>query len=374
MRLNKPIAVFIGSVTATLTLWVSAPLARAFTASDATTLWNDFNYFLHNNRGGYYYEYTPGGGHDTQDFWQNAELIEMAVDRAARSGSSADCAIVTNLINGFDNTYGTDWTYKTSYNDDIMWACLAHLRAWLVVPNAPDSWANEADDNFYEVFYGGGARTAPQYDSTYGGGMWWTTDHSSTGTKNTCVNCPGAIVAYYLYKIYGTAEYYNDGYDMWWFVQHYLMTSSGMIYDRYTSSGPADSTDRSYNVGTFIGASYYFGKDSDANLAANYFMNTVCSASYLPDYGDDNGDGAGFNGIFMRWMCFYEQETAQQSTYQTWLYNNANAAWNNRNASTGLSWNYWWEATPRPTSSDPLYSWQCSDSVVALQVLPPQSQ
>lgn len=385
MQLKKRIGTIIASAALLFPLFTSAPSARAFTAADAYNLAFNFNWNFYNSSGGYYIGKT-GGSFDKQDFWENAEMIEMAVDVAARTGYNSDYAVVSNLVKGFDNTYGTDWTYDTHFNDDIMWSCIAHLRAWLTVPNAPDAWANNAWNNFYWVYNGGGARTVPQYDSTYGGGMWETDNHTPdgggvNGTKNACVNGPGAIAGYLIWKVYGSGGNwaYNDGFNLYWWEANKLLASSGLVYDHWEDyggvDGPVGTGDLSYNVGTFIAAAYFYGHTNNSNLAAQYFMHTICSASYLPNYGT-GGDGSGgdnndgFNGIFMRWMCMYEQATGQQGTYQTWLYNNANAAWNNVNSSSGLSWDDW--AAPTPSGTQ--YSWACSPSVVALHALPPQSQ
>lgn len=385
MRLTKRIISVIAAAAVLIPLFSAAPSARGFTAADAFNLAYNFNWNFYDSAAGDFRGRT-GGSFDKNDFWENAEMIEMAVDVAARTGSASDRTVVTNLINGFDNTYGTDWTYDTHYNDDVMWACIAHLRAWLTCPGAPDAWANNAWNNFYWVYNGGGARTVPQYDSTYGGGMWETDDHTPdgggvNGTKNACVNGPGAIAGYLIWSVYGSGGNwaYNDGFNMYWWEADKLLTSSGLIYDHWMDYGstnaPVGDWDLSYNVGTFIAAAYYYGHETNANLAAQYFMNTICSASYLPNYGT-GGDGSGgsnndgFNGIFMRWMCMYEQAAGLQSTYQTWLYNNANAAWNNVNTTSGLSWDDWAAPTPGGTQ----YSWACSASVVALHALPPQSQ
>ncbi len=385
MRLQKRITFLAVASILTSALFINAPSANAFTATDAFNLAFNFNWNFYESSGGYFRGRT-GGSFDQNDFWENAELIEMAVDVAARTGSTSDRSMVTNLINGFDNTYGTDWTYDTHYNDDVMWACIAHLRAWLVCPGAPDAWANNAWNNFYWVYNGGGARTVPQYDSVYGGGMWETDNHTPdgsgvNGTKNACVNGPGAIAGYLIWSVYGSGGNwaYNDGFNMYWWEANKLLASSGLIYDHWLdyggTNGPVGSGDLSYNVGTFIAAAYYFGHKTNAESAAQYFMHTICSGSYLPNYGT-GGDGTGgsnndgFNGIFMRWMCMYEQAVGEQSTYQTWLYNNANAAWNNVNATSGLSWDDWAAPTPGGTQ----YSWACSPSVVALHALPPQSQ
>lgn len=342
----------------------------AFTATEATSIWNSFNNaFYVGNNGNAYYRKVQGGGKDTADFWNNAELIEMAVDRAARSGSSSDKAIVTALVNGFDSTYGTDWTGDTIYNDDIMWACLAHLRAYFVTGSTETSWAGEAADNFNWVYNGGHSpgRSQAQYDSTYGGGMWWSTDHSSSGTKNACVNGPGAIVGYYLSVIWpnGTG-FLQQSKNMYDWEKTTLVTSSGYVYDHIGSSGVV-GYDLSYNAGTCIGAAYLLGDDNTAGLVATYFMSYESGGGgTLPDYGTGGGNDDGFNGIFLRWMAMYMIGTGTQSTYSTWLYNNAAAAISVEDSS-GLAWDDWSKVTPEGGQ----YSWDCMPALVALQVLPP---
>jgi len=349
-------------------LTLVSPGARAFDATNATALWTSYtNAFYVFNGGNAYFSKSQGSGPDTTDFWFNAEQLEMAVDRATRSGSPGDLALVVSLVNGFDRTYGKDWT-GNSYNDDIMWACLAHLRAYQVTGQTNSAWAATAANNFNWVYSGNHVpgRISPQYDSTYGGGMWWTTDHSSTGTKNACVNGPAAIVAFLLSQVYpsGTA-YLSDSQNMYLWEKDYLVKSSGFLYDHYATNGAVGS-DLSYNAGTCIGAAYYLKDWTTAGQVASYFMNNCCGAGgILPNYGTGGGNNCGFNGIFMRWMALYltGAGNSAQATYATWLYNNANQAWSIRNSS-GLAWDDWGATTPATTQ----YSWDCSPAVVALQV------
>ena len=372
MKKNKTLATPAagwGLISAILVLCGTVS-AWAFTSTQATAIWNSYNNaFYVGNNGDAYYRLDQGGGQDTSSFWYNAEELEMAVDRAARSGSSGDKAIVTALVNGFDATYGTDWTGDTIYNDDIMWACLAHLRAYFVTGSTQTSWAVEAADNFNWVYNGGHSpgRTAAQYDSTYGGGMWWSTDHSSTGTKNACVNGPGAIVACYLASIWPSGTgFLGQAQNMYNWEKNTLVTSSGYVYDHTGSSG-VTGYDLSYNAGTFIGAAYLLDDSTSAGLVATYFKNNCCGAGgILPDYGTGNGNDDGFNAIFMRWMALYMIDSGTQSTYSSWLYANAAAALSEEDSS-GLSWDDWFSATP----SSGQYSWDCMSSVTALQVLPP---
>jgi hypothetical protein len=107
MELKKRIGSIIAVAAIVIPLFTTAPSAGAFTAADAFNLAFNFNWNFYNSSGGYYVGKT-GGSFDQHDLWENAEMIEMAVDVAARTGSASDQAIVSNLINGFDRVYGLD--------------------------------------------------------------------------------------------------------------------------------------------------------------------------------------------------------------------------------------------------------------------------
>ncbi len=367
MKTMLKVTLQTGSSFIALGLLLGAALpARAFTAAEATDIWNSFNDAFYVGNGGNAYYLNIHGG-TALSLWQQAETIEMACDRETVSGSSADQAIITALCNGFEADFGTDWTGSTDYNDDVMWSCLAFARAYYRTGNG--SFAGLAADNFNYVYNGGGDRTSPQYDDTLGGGLWWTTDHGSGGSKNACCNGPGALAGYWLYQIYGSATgFLGQAQNMYnWEKSHLFDASTGQVYDHEDEDGTVvEETPLTYNEGTFLGAAHFLGDDTSASTAALYTMNDMCSSGILPQY-TPSGDSAGFNGIFVRWLGRYMTDTGTQGTYDTWLYNNANTAWNIQNGN-GLSWCDWLSQTPASGN----YSWSCSDTVVILQVLPPQ--
>ena len=356
-----------------LVLLTKPPSASAFTSTQATNMWNAYNNaFYVGNNGAAYYRQDQGGGEDTVDFWQNAERIEMAVDRAQNSGSAGDKAIVTALVNGFDSMYGSDWTGDT-FNDDIMWACLAHLRAYFVTGSTETGWAGEAANNYNWVCSGGHSpgRVQPQIDSVYGGGMWWTTDHtSSNASKNACDNGPAALVGYYLSVVWPNTGFKGTAQGIYNWEKSTLLASNGYLYDHINSSG-LSGYDLSYQAGTFIGAAYLLGDSTTANFEASYFLYTQCgstNADYgiLDNYGTGSSGNAGFNSIFLRWMAVYMNGAGMQATYLPWLYVNAAAAVTEENSSD-LSWSDW----VAPTPGSGLYSWDCTPAITALNVVPP---
>jgi hypothetical protein len=109
------------------------------------------------------------------------------------------------------------------------------------------------------------------------------------------------------------------------------------------------------------GLPFYY---QDAILATKYMQNSICSGGIFPEYG--SGDFGGFNGIGVRWMARFAKDQNLWAAYGPWLTANANAAWSVRNASN-LSWEKWKTATPLGV----LDSWDCSDSIIVLQVANP---
>jgi predicted alpha-1,6-mannanase (GH76 family) len=95
-------------------------------------------------------------------------------------------------------------------------------------------------------------------------------------------------------------------------------------------------------------------------------MKELCKDGYLPPAGE-KGDGGGFNGIGVRWIARFMKDRGEQATFEPWLQENAEAAWEARRASDQLSWCRW----PEPTPTGLRYSWGCSSAVVTLQVVRP---
>src|SRR3984885_13667202 len=169
----------------------------------ASNVWNNFNNAFYQSGG--YYKWNQTNGYDQNDRWENVEMIEMATDSYIAVPTSANETTLLALVNGFNTSYGNQWT-SDMYNDDIMWSVLANARAYLAissvtktVTSSMTTWAVNASNNFCWLYNGGPGRTKPQYDTNFGGGMWWTNNSNpSTATKNSCVNGPAALAGFYL--------------------------------------------------------------------------------------------------------------------------------------------------------------------------------
>jgi len=328
-------------------------------AADADVMMEAFNraFYVRTNGVGYFRASTTSS--KPADFWKLAEEIEMVIDVWERSRNPAYSNQIAELIDGFDRTYGTDWT-KNEFNDDVMWICIANLRGYQVTGNT--KWRDHAQKNFDAVY-------ARAWDTNFaGGGMFWKTDDRS---KNTCVNAPAAIAACLLWKAYGEVKYRDKANAIIDWSRKVLSDGHGWIYDSIRTNGNTGRFSFSYNQGTFIGACNFLGRTNDATEVMDYAMHKqgspVKEFDILPPYRLST-DSAGFHGIFLRWAARFMRDQRLESRYLPWLQANALSAWSVRRASDNLSWCDWVQTTPTNPAVE-LPSWACSSSVVALQVI-----
>jgi predicted alpha-1,6-mannanase (GH76 family) len=334
--------------------------AFAFTSRDADAAFDAYNtnfYVVHDSFG--FYKTNLRGGRS--DFWKQAEQIEMIEDAFERTGSAAHRQMIAQSIAGFTNHFGLDWTWN-KFNDDIIWMTIACARGFLATSN--NTYRALAEKNFDAVYSRG-------WDTRLGGGLWWTTDRTG---KHACINSPAVISACLLFQISGDKSYLTKAKAIYaWERSALFNLATGAVGDNIKSNGVVNPKVFTYNEGTFIGAANYLCKLTgdtnyfdDALLAANFTKNILCGGGKLPAYG--SGDAGGFNGIFMRWLVRFVKDNNLWPKFYDWMSANADAAWSVRRADN-LSWQNWNADTPPGT----LDSWDCSDTVVLLQVLPPKS-
>ncbi len=331
---------------------------HAFDSHDADAALSAYNshFFAFTNGFAYFKEDTAGR---RSQFWVRAEQIEMLEDAYDRTHSAASRRMIEQAIAGFVSRHGVDWT-TNKYNDDLMWMTIACARAYQ--DTGKRAYRDMARRNFDAVYARG-------YDDALGGGLWWTTDRVG---KHACVCGPAAIAACLLSQICHDQSYLAKAEAIFtWERNNLFNPADGAVYDNLRTNGVIGLKTFTYNEGTFIGAAdllWKFTGDTnylnDALLAANFTRDILSNSNgILPAYGD--GDAAGFNGIFMRWAVRYVNDTYLWPQFYPWMSTNANAAWHVRRTDN-LSWQNWNLPTPEGT----LNSWNCSDTVVILQVVP----
>jgi predicted alpha-1,6-mannanase (GH76 family) len=338
-------------------LLCAALSVHAIGSRDANAAFNAYNsqFYVVSNGLAYYQDNTAGG---RSQFWVNAEQIEMIEDAYERTHSAATRRMIEQTIAGFVSAHGTNWT-ANKYNDDIAWMTIACERGYLATGN--DFYRSLAKQNFDAIY-------ARAYDNALGGGLWWTTDMKG---KHACINGPAAISACLLSQMYNDQSYLAKARALYSWERGVLFNpTNGAIYDNIRLGGNIGHKVFTYNEGTFIGAADLLWKLTgqtnylnDAVLAANYTRQVLSTDGILPVYG--SGDAAGFNGIFMRWMARFANDSHRWPQFYGWLSANADAAWKVRRADN-LSWQDW----NSPAPAGVLNSWNCSDTVVILQVVP----
>jgi predicted alpha-1,6-mannanase (GH76 family) len=327
--------------------------APAFTATDADAIFKSYNDAFYFTAGvNAYYRATTEGGKTW--FWERAEQMEMVLDVYECTTNTTCLPMFDRIYKGFVVDHSTNWM-SNEFNDDIMWMVIACARAHQLTGNT--EYRDIAKENFDLCF-------ARAWSASLGGGLWWKTSNRS---KNACVNGPAGIAAYLLYQICGDTNYLAKAESLYrWERSNLFNSNTGQVYDNIKADGVVDPQPFTYNQGTFIGMANLLGHTNDAILAADYTMNDLCRGGPMPGY-QQSGDAGGFNGICARWLARFMKDRGLQSRYQSWLQANANIAWENRRMVDNLSWSRW----SHPTPEGLLYSWSCSSSVVAMQVVPP---
>jgi glycosyl hydrolase family 76/carbohydrate binding protein with CBM6 domain len=339
----------------------SAVEPDAATPIAADVAYEAFTKLFYTVRSGQAYYVNDSGTASADHWWTQAELIEMAIDAYERKPSDTYRKWMSELVYGFVAEQGRDWSYN-EFNDDIAWMVIASARAHLNTGN--DDFLEYARTNWDKMY-------ARAWDTSFaGGGLWWKTDKAS---KNACINGPGAIGAYLLYKATADASYLTKAIEIYAWLRGALFDSkTGAVYDNLKVGGGGDDWTFTYNSGTFIGiADLLFqetGKGAyfeDAKLAADFFKSELSDGDGLVDENAITGDGAAFKPIGFRWLAKFVVANGLESTFLPWLQYNANRAWANRRADN-ISWNDWRKATPHML----LESTGAAATVQILQVVP----
>jgi predicted alpha-1,6-mannanase (GH76 family) len=341
-------------------LCVACPAAAQWTTADEQTAFNDYNNAFYFNPSGDNYDYrSEQGSTSTSGFWVGAEEIELALDAYDQNPTSANATIINQLCNGFITQFSSDWSGDT-YDDDLMWATIAFIRAYKATGNS--TWLTDAENNFATVWSRG-------YDTTYGGGIWWNAGDKTY--KASASNWTFVIAGNLLYQATGDSTYQSEAQTVYtWAYSTLYNSSTGEVYDGYGSGG-LSTGQYSYNYGVSVAADYFENHPADANNAATYLMNNLSSGNVgviniMPNYGQGGTDGSGFNSIALRWIGYaYSHGAITNANVLYWAQANVGLAWALQN-SAGLSWNNWLAATPETAQ----YSWDCSNTLAGMLDIP----
>ena len=288
--------------------------------------------------------YYRDGAYKKADFWDYAEIFEIIDDLYEVSGDRTLFAQMEEMADFVLRAYGENWE-KNPFNDDIMWLVIALTRAYRFT--GEERYLKLARENFDRTF----ERAASE---DLGGGLFWRIENQS---KNTCVNCPGAVAASYLAEAAGDPSYWEKAaYCLDWAVKTMFEPETGKVYDCIHMDGRISRWSSTYNQGTFIGSCLFMWKHTGEDVWRQYALK---AADYTVDvmYGcgimnneEQGNDLPGFKGILARYIRKLSDETGEEK-YREWLRANADAAWKNRNAE-GLMGTRLAEKTPDGTDFD----------------------
>ena len=299
--------------------------------------------------------YYKKGDYVGADFWDYAEIFEIADDLYEVSGDETIFGQFSEMTDFILRKWGEDWE-KNPFNDDIMWLVIALSRACLFT--GEKRYLDLAKHNFDKTF----ARSA---SDDLGGGLFWRIENE---TKNACVNGPGAVAASYLAKATGDGSYWDKAlYCYEWERANLFEPDTGKVYDAKRMDGRVNKWSSTYNQGTFIGMCLglwqHTGSEqflTDALKAADYTVNAMYRGGVM-DNEEQGNDLPGFKGILARYLRRLTALTGR-GEYLTWLRKNADSAWDGRNTD-GLMSTQLAHKTEEGTSFD-VFSMSAAVSVV----------
>ena len=265
----------------------------------------------------------------SKGFWDRAEMMEILLDAYQVTKDAKYLARFGRMYDHFIQDNQADWMYN-KYNDDITWAVLACVRAYLLSGNKV--YLEQGKRQFDEMY-------ARAFTPSYGGGLIW---YETKTSKNACINGPAMVACCYLAQATGDTTYYRKAIHLYDWSKIYLLdTATGKVNDNVDvdKSGQVriSTWSSTYNQGTYLGAAvmlYHYTNDpaylSDAKKIAQYTRDSMYHSKVMNNE-DGGNDLPGFKGIFMRYARKYTLE-GKQPDLIPWLKLNARVAYNNRNS------------------------------------------
>ncbi|WP_162921654.1 glycoside hydrolase family 76 protein [Listeria costaricensis] len=349
-----------------------APIdTEAFTAEQRDQAYEDFTKMYWDSSEAYFYTYSdheihsehavgPDNGLYT-DYWWEAQLFEMELDRYARTGSADSRAMIDQIYDGFYAAY-PDFL-ENDWNDDIGWWARGLIRAYEMTGEERFlTTSKEMFDYIYQF-----------QDETYGGGIWWKNVDVGDGDKNeknVATNATAVYTAMHLYAATGDASYLDKAESLFaWLEDRFY--NDGHILDHISGDDVIYSWDWTYNSGTYATAALELYLETgdvkylnEANTAVNWAIQNMTSSETLLYEGQD--DTGGFKAILTRSLRDLA-DRAGQTQYEEFLTDNATQAVNHLNQN-GIG-AYDWTA---PTSNtDAIQSLSAAASVAVLMQAKP---
>lgn len=187
-------------------------------------------------------------------------------------------------------------------------------------------------------------------DDALGGGIYWC--EQKKGSKNTCSNAPGAVLALKIFKCTSDSSYLQAGKDLYdWTKSNLMDTTDCLYFDNINLKGEIGKAKYAYNSGQMIQAasllykltgekSYLEDAQKTAAAAHKYFFNRKATDEQ-GEFDLLGGHDIWFADVMLR--GFIELYNVDKNpSYLNTFGRNLDYAWNNaRDKETGLFHSDW---------------------------------
>jgi predicted alpha-1,6-mannanase (GH76 family) len=283
--------------------------------------------------------YNGNGLYDTTGWWNAANCIE-AIENVIFANN--DLQYLNVLTNTFNRNSGGN--FLNNFYDDEGWWANAWIRAYDMTGNT--NFLSMAKTIFVDLLTG--------WDSTCGGGIWWSKDRTY---KNAIANELFLLTAIRLHQRTpgdgGSGSYFYWATNEWaWFKASGMINGQNLINDGLNSSCVNNgSTAWTYNQGVILGGltdlykttgdiTYLNQATAIADATTIFLVDGNGILREPCESGDCGGDGPQFKGIFIRYLT-YLYDITRKASYYNFLFKNAHSVWfNDRNVfnQLGLRW------------------------------------
>jgi predicted alpha-1,6-mannanase (GH76 family) len=279
-----------------------------------------------------------GTTYRSAQWWQSANALETTIDYMQATGSRA---YLSNLDRTY-RAYHQGDRFLDSYYDDDGWWALAWIKAYDLTGD--QRYLGQARAIFEAMTDG--------WDSTCGGGMWWSTSRTY---KNAIANELFLTVAAELHnRTPGDTRYSAWARREWaWFSGSGMLTHSGLVIDGLNQCKPVLSSPTwTYNQGVLIGGLIALNgitRDRGLLATARRVADAVIRSPALSPRGvlqepceqasSCNADQTLFKGIFIRNLSKLDSRV-DGAPYRAYLRRNASSVWDHdrRADEFGLNW------------------------------------
>jgi hypothetical protein len=215
-------------------------------------IYSNINTHLREQKTGLYYESTDPARNDNPHswLWPLCALLQAANEMEVLNPGNDYMTPVESAVEQYYSDvkpapayqdYVTKERLSSRFYDDNQWIAITYMDAY---SRKKDSKYLEKSKMIYKFMMTG-------YDTVSGGGLYWK--EGDLGTKNTCSNGPGILVALRLYQLTKNKEYLNTALKLYDWTNKYLRAEDGTYYDAIKlPSLKIDKAKYTYNTGTML--------------------------------------------------------------------------------------------------------------------------